>query len=82
MTETGDIYAAERDGVIVDLSPRMGTDHAAQEWFRELGSDAQGCTLVVLDLSDGESPAVGDAIDVDPDGVATLARSTGDARCP
>jgi len=66
------IFAAERDGFIVAISPELGTDYAGQEWFRALGSSARGASLVVLDLAEGESPSVGDAIEVDPDGVATL----------
>ena len=66
------IFAAERDGVIIAISPELGTDFAGQEWFRALGSTARGASLVVLDLAEGESPSLGDAIDVDPDGVATL----------
>lgn len=71
------IFAAERNNVIIAISPELSADHAGQEWFRALGSAAQGATLVVLDLAEDESPSVGDAIDVDPDGVATL-REDGD----
>lgn len=63
------VFAAETDGRITHLSAPLDNDHAAQEWHRSLGSPG---TLVVLDLADGEEPAVGDEIEIDSDGVATL----------
>lgn len=65
------IFAAERNNIIVAVSPELSSDHA-EEWFLGLGSVAHGANLVVLDLADGESPSVGDSIDVDFDGSATL----------
>jgi len=66
------IFAAEKDSTIARISPDLATDEAGQRWFRDLGSDAQGCTLVVLDLIDGATPSVGDSLDIYDDGVAAL----------
>lgn len=62
-------YAAETNSRITHLSGALDSDHAAQEWHRGLGNPG---TLVVLDLATGEEPAVGDELDIDGDGVATL----------
>lgn len=67
-------YAAETNGTITHLSGPLDSDLAAQTWHRELGNPG---TLVVLDLAEGETPKVGDSIDIDADGVATLRKSYG-----
>lgn len=47
----------------------LGNDHEAQAWHQKIGSPGK---LVVVDLAAGECPYVGDRVDVDSDGVATL----------
>lgn len=69
MTTTDrDTYAIEEAGTILVLCEHPD-DSAAQEWARR---QVPGI-LVVLDLADDEVPSVGDQIDIDDDGVATLA---------
>lgn len=47
----------------------LATDAIAQGWHAK--SSTRG-KLVVLDLADGEKPDIGDSVEVDSDGVATL----------
>lgn len=63
-------YAAVSDDTITHLSGELGTDSDAQRWHASLGNPG---VLVVLDIADDEAPSVGDLVDVDEDGVATLA---------
>ena len=67
---TQETYAAITDNTITHLSGPIAADHEAQAWHRGLRSPGK---LVVLDLAEGERARIGDAVDVDEDGVATLA---------
>lgn len=61
-------FAIINEGTITGLGEHS-TDEQAQAWFA--GTDQRG-SLVSLDLGADETPRVGDSVEVDSDGVATL----------
>lgn len=71
ITEASDIFAAvDEDGGILEVRT-FAYDELARLWYRR-NWEHEAAGLVVLDLAYDEYADVGDFLDIDKDGVATL----------